>query len=155
MPHRHLVFENILSNRMSEEKKKNTCFIKRAFELASEAYSNGEIPVGAVVVEGDAVIGEGHNRQLADNDPSAHAEIVALRNAGATKNNFRLDGTDMYVTIEPCDMCREAIRRARIKTVYYASYKARPSTHDVDYAPLDEFSDESNRIIKRFFKDKR
>jgi len=140
---------------MSSDHNKKNKFMARAFDLAAEAYSASEIPVGAVIVEGDEIIGEGYNRQLADSDPSAHAEIVALRRAGEEKKNFRLDGSEMYVTIEPCDMCREAIRRARIKNVFYASYKARASTHDVHYHGLDDYSEESCRILKKFFEEKR
>jgi tRNA(adenine34) deaminase len=139
---------------MHETKIKDQ-FMRRAFQLAREAFNCGEIPVGAVVVDEGGVIGEGYNRQLAESDPSAHAEIVALRKAGAGKRNFRLDGADMFVTIEPCDMCMGAIRRARIKNVYYASYKARPSTHDVEYIAFDDYGHESCRILKKFFRDKR
>lgn len=127
----------------------------KALSLANRAMEEGEIPVGAVVVENERIIGEGYNRQLKDKDPSAHAEIIALREAGREKNNFRLDGAEMFVTIKPCDMCGEAIRRARISRVYYASAKAIPSTHNVEYVPVGNFSVESSKIIKDFFKVKR
>lgn len=133
----------------------NEVYMQKALSLAEKAREEGEIPVGAVVVENEKIIGEGYNRQLQDNDPSAHAEIVALRGAGKGKGNFRLDGAEMFVTIEPCDMCKEAIRRARIDKVYYASDKAYPSTHDVEYIPAGGFSIESSRIIKDFFKVRR
>ncbi len=129
--------------------------IIKAYELAEKALGEGEIPVGAIVVENGMVIGEGHNRQLQDNDPTAHAEIIALRNAGSLKNNFRLDDSEMFVTIEPCDMCKGAIKRARIKKVYYASCKARPATHITEYMEMKEYKSQSNKIIKEFFKDKR
>lgn len=130
-------------------------FMKKALSLAKKAMKEGEIPVGAIVVENDKIIGEGYNRQLQDNDPTAHAEIVALRSAGKEKNNFRLDGARMFVTIQPCNMCMEAIRRARIEKVYYASYKAIPSTHNVEYREVVEYTEESSRILKRFFEVKR
>ena len=129
--------------------------MQQAFFLAEKALEEGEIPVGAVVVENDRVIGEGYNRQHQDSDPTAHAELVALRKAGQWKNNFRLDGAKMYVTIEPCDMCKEAIRRARISEVFYASYKAIPSTHNVEYNSVEEYSNESCKILKNFFQTKR
>ncbi len=130
-------------------------FMKKALSLAKKAMKEGEIPVGAIVVENNKIIGEGYNRQLQDNDPTAHAEIVALRSAGKEKNNFRLDGACMFVTIQPCNMCMEAIRRARIEKVYYASYKANPPTHNVEYSAVNEYTEESSRILKRFFEVKR
>ncbi len=130
-------------------------FMKKALLLAKKAMKEGEIPVGAIVVENNKIIGEGYNRQLQDNDPTAHAEIVALRSAGKEKNNFRLDGARMFVTIQPCNMCMEAIRRARIEKVYYASYKANPPTHNVEYREVVEYTEESSRILKRFFEVKR
>ncbi|MFH1416392.1 MAG: nucleoside deaminase [Elusimicrobiota bacterium] len=132
-----------------------TEYMEKAFKLAEKAIQEGEIPVGAIVVEDGRIIGEGCNRQREDSDPTAHAEVVALRAAAKVKNNFRLDGADMYVTIEPCNMCREAISRARIGTVHYASYKANPSTHKTEYVAVDDFSSESCDILKKFFKCRR
>ncbi|MEE1540564.1 MAG: nucleoside deaminase, partial [Arenicellales bacterium] len=89
--------------------------MKRALELARCAEAEGEVPVGALVVKGEEVIGEGWNRPVASHDPTAHAEIVALRAASSTLNNYRLNGTTLYVTLEPCPMCAGAIIQARVE----------------------------------------
>src|SRR6478609_6329811 len=93
----------------------------RALELAREAERVGEVPVGAVVVKDGAVVGEGHNapRELAD--PTAHAEILALRRAAQALGSERLDGCELWVTLEPCAMCAGAIAHARIARLYYGA----------------------------------
>jgi len=93
----------------------------RALELAREAASAGEVPVGAVVVKDGAVIAEAHNapRQLAD--PTAHAEVLALRRAAAALGSERLEGCELWVTLEPCAMCAGAIAHARIARLYYGA----------------------------------
>ena len=93
----------------------------RALALAQEAVLAGEVPIGAVVVKDGVVIGEAHNapRELAD--PTAHAEILALRRAAQALGNERLDGCDLYVTLEPCAMCAGAIAHARIARLYYGA----------------------------------
>ena len=126
-----------------------------ALSLASSALLAGEIPVGAVLVRSGVVIGRGTNRQLRDNDPAAHAEIIALRDAGSREKNYRLDGSDMYVTVKPCRMCREAIKRARISRVYYASPMAKDASHITCYTELKEHASESTRMMKDFFSGKR
>ena len=93
----------------------------RALELAQEAARAGEVPVGAVVVKDGTVIGEGHNAPRALADPTAHAEIVALRRAAGALGSERLDGCDMWVTLEPCAMCAGAIVHARIARLYYGA----------------------------------
>ena len=92
-----------------------------ALELAREAERAGEVPVGAVVVKDGAIIGEGHNAPRALADPTAHAEILALRRAAAALGNERLDGCELWVTLEPCAMCAGAIAHARIARLYYAA----------------------------------
>lgn len=81
----------------------------------------GEVPVGAVVVHEDKIVGRGFNRNLADSDPTAHAEIVALREAGLARGNHRLANCDLFVTIEPCAMCAGAMVHARIRTLVYGA----------------------------------
>jgi tRNA(adenine34) deaminase len=95
--------------------------MREALLLASEAAGTGEVPVGAVVVKDGAVIGRGFNRPVSKNDPTAHAEIVALREAGAATGNYRLAGCTLYVTIEPCAMCAGAIMHARIARLVYGA----------------------------------
>jgi len=92
-----------------------------ALEQANAALAAGEVPVGAVVVYEGRVIGRGYNRPIASHDPSAHAEIQALRDAAATLSNYRLPGCDLYVTLEPCAMCAGAIQHARISRLVYGA----------------------------------
>jgi len=96
-------------------------FMRRALREARKADAEGEVPVGAVVVQGDKVIARGHNRSLSLSDPSAHAEILALRRAAKKLANYRLNGCDLYVTIEPCAMCAGAIIQARLRRVVYGT----------------------------------
>ncbi|HEX2649281.1 MAG TPA: tRNA adenosine(34) deaminase TadA [Burkholderiales bacterium] len=96
--------------------------MRRALELARRAQVEGEVPVGAVVVMDGRIVGEGWNRPIAAADPTAHAEIQALRNAALAQKNYRLTGATLYVTLEPCDMCVGAMFHARIaRAVYGAS----------------------------------
>jgi tRNA(adenine34) deaminase len=96
-------------------------FMREALVLAGEAAAAGEVPVGAVVVKDGAVIGRGYNRPITSHDPTAHAEIVALREAGASLGNYRLSGCDLFVTLEPCAMCAGAILHARIGRLVYGA----------------------------------
>ncbi len=99
----------------------------QAFMLAEEAAGCGEVPVGAVVVDlaNDALLGRGRNRVIEDCDPSAHAEIVALRAAGAARSNYRLPGATLYVTVEPCTMCAGALVHARIERLVFGAPEPR------------------------------
>jgi tRNA(adenine34) deaminase len=96
-------------------------FMRRALELAREAEASGEVPVGAVVVKDGAIVAEGWNRPIASNDPTAHAEINALRAAGAALGTYRLTGTTLYVTLEPCAMCASAMVHARVARLVFAA----------------------------------
>lgn len=93
----------------------------QALELAREAHAAGEVPVGAVVVKEGAVIGRGYNRPISSSDPSAHAEMIALRDAAARLGNYRLAGCDLFVTLEPCVMCAGAIMHARIDRLVFGA----------------------------------
>lgn len=95
--------------------------MRRALDLALAAEAAGEVPIGAVVTLHGAIIGEGENRNRRDNDPTAHAEIVALRQAAAKLGDFRLTDCDLWVTLEPCPMCAGAISHARIARLYYGA----------------------------------
>ncbi|MCC2601187.1 tRNA adenosine(34) deaminase TadA [Sphingopyxis yananensis] len=99
--------------------------MRRALELARFAANAGEVPVGAVVVKDGIIIGEGQNRPRESHDPTAHAEIVAIRAAAAALGNERLDGCDLFVTLEPCAMCAGAIAHARISRLYYGAGDAK------------------------------
>jgi tRNA(adenine34) deaminase len=95
--------------------------MRRALELAQCAAAAGEVPVGAVLVKDGEPVGQGWNRPIADHDPSAHAEIVALRQAGWRLGNYRLPGTTLYVSLEPCVMCAGALVHARVARVVYGA----------------------------------
>ena len=95
--------------------------MREALVLAAEADVAGEVPVGAVVVKDGAVIGRGFNRPISTHDPTAHAEIVAMRDASARMRNFRLVGCELYVTLEPCAMCAGAIMHARVERVVFGA----------------------------------
>jgi tRNA(adenine34) deaminase len=97
-------------------------YLERALALAEAAARQGEVPVGAVLVCDGAVIGEGWNRPISSSDPTAHAEIVALRAAAASRRNYRLPGSTMYVTLEPCAMCSGALIHARVARVVFGAF---------------------------------
>jgi tRNA(adenine34) deaminase len=96
-------------------------FMRRALELARMAEAAGEVPVGAVIVKDGAIVGEGWNRPISTNDPTAHAEIIALRDAAQRLSTYRLLDTTLYVTLEPCPMCAGAMVHARVKKLVYAA----------------------------------
>ncbi|WP_026602429.1 tRNA adenosine(34) deaminase TadA [Methylomonas sp. 11b] len=97
-------------------------WLRHAIRLAQRAESQGEVPVGAVLVHDNRCIAEGWNQPIQTNDPTAHAEIVALRKAGQALNNYRLIDTTLYVTLEPCVMCMGAIAHARVKRLVFGAY---------------------------------
>src|SRR6185503_8295596 len=96
-------------------------FMREALALAAAAAAAGEVPVGAVVVKDGRVIGRGSNRPITTSDPTAHAEIVALREAAAAEKNYRLTGCELYVTLEPCAMCVGAMVHARLARVVFGA----------------------------------
>lgn len=97
-------------------------WMRRALELARTAAAHDEVPVGAVLVRDGVVLGEGWNRPIESHDPTAHAEIVALRAAGRAGQNYRLPGTTLYVTLEPCAMCVGAMVHARIERLVFGAF---------------------------------
>lgn len=96
-------------------------FMQRALMLAREGEQRGEVPVGAVLVREGEIVGEGFNAPISRHDPTAHAEVVALREAAAKAGNYRLDNTTLYVTLEPCTMCVGALVHARVARVVFAA----------------------------------
>lgn len=103
---------------ISEEDRQ---WMRLALDEAERALASGDVPIGAVAVRQGAVIGAGHNRREADNDPTAHAEIIAIRQAAATLGTWRLDGVTLYCTLEPCAMCAGAMVLARLPRLVYAA----------------------------------
>ena len=142
--------------------------MREALALAREAEARGEVPVGAIVVNDDGIIGRGYNAPLSLNDPTAHAEVRALRDAAGALANYRLVDCTLYVTLEPCMMCAGAILHARLRRVVYAA--ADPKTGACG-SIIDLFSerrlnhhtqvvagvlaDESARLLREFFAAKR
>ncbi|MFN7056097.1 tRNA adenosine(34) deaminase TadA [Hyphomonas sp.] len=143
----------------------------RALELARLAAEAGEVPVGAVIVDPATgeIIAEGANRPIAGHDPTAHAEIMALRAAAARLGNYRLTGLDLYVTLEPCAMCAGAISFARIRRLVFAAgdekggavvngprFFEQPTCHWRPEVVQDEaHADEAARQLKDFFRSRR
>lgn len=144
-------------------------WMHKAYELAQKALSKGEVPIGAVLVdEHQQLIGSGYNQVIKNNDPTAHAEICALRMAGLYLENYRLENTTLYVTLEPCSMCAGAIIHARIRRLVFAVrdfktgaagsvcnlFKQGLGNHQV---LLDEgiMERECSELITGFFKSKR
>ena len=140
----------------------------KALDLARQAESIGEVPVGAVLVRGDEVLGQGFNTLIRDHDPSAHAEMVAIRAAAAAEGNYRLPGTTLYVSLEPCAMCAGAIVQARIGRVVYAADDPRTGAARSVFRILDHpvlnhrcevvggvRAEESAQMLRSFFRARR
>ena len=139
-----------------------------ALDEARAAGARGEVPVGCVIVRDGAVVARAGNRTLADRDPTAHAEIIAIRAAAASLGSERLDGCDLYVTLEPCAMCAGAVAFARVRRLYYGAadpkggavdngvkFFASPSCHHRPevYGGLAEA--EAGALLKEFFRERR
>ena len=109
--------------RMNDERQDSADerWMREALSLARSADRSGEVPIGAVVVLNDAVVGRGRNSPIGTNDPTAHAEIFAIREAAATVGNYRLDGATLYVTLEPCPMCAGALVHARLRRLVFGA----------------------------------
>jgi tRNA(adenine34) deaminase len=142
--------------------------MKMALMQAHLARDAGEVPVGAVLVSNQQVIASGHNQPIGHHDPSAHAEIVTLKAAGAALNNYRLPETTLYVTLEPCMMCCGAIMHARVSRLVYGASDAKTGcVHSVmnlfDNIQLNHhtmvdggvLADECAQVLKDFFKERR
>lgn len=142
--------------------------MRRALNLADRAANEGEVPVGAVLVRDGRVIGEGWNQVIAANDPTAHAEVVALRDAAAMLGNYRLPDSTLYVSLEPCTMCAGALVHARITQLVFAACEPRAGVICSTCQILDEpwynhkvawtggvLASESSQRLQDFFKARR
>ena len=131
-------------------------YMRRALELARRAEEEGEVPIGAVLVIQDEIAGEGWNRPIAAHDPTAHAEIQAMRSASLSKKNYRLTGATLYVTLEPCDMCVGAMFHARIARVVYGAKDPKKqvlkNTVNIEGGVL---ANECGALLSKFFAAKR
>lgn len=143
-------------------------FMRQAMALAVEAAEAGEVPVGAVLVRDGEVIGAGRNAPITDHDPSAHAEMVALRAAAAADENYRLSGTTLYVTLEPCIMCSGAMLHARVERLVFGAFDPKtgvagsvanvftdiPQTHSVQIEG-GLLAEECGDLLRAFFRQRR
>jgi len=142
--------------------------MRLALDEARAAAAAGEVPVGAVVTKDGVVLGTGRNRMRADNDPTAHAEMVAMRAAAQTVGDWRLDGCDLWVTLEPCAMCAGAVALARLSRLYFAAADpkggavvngprlfAQPTCHHAPelYPGIGE--GEAGELLREFFRERR
>ena len=143
-------------------------FMSNALDLARAAAAAGEVPVGAVIVRDGAIIAEAHNSPRTETDPTAHAEILAIRRAAAALGDERLTGCDLWVTLEPCAMCAGAISHARIARLYYAAsdpkggavehgarvFEQEQCLHAPEvYSGMGE--DEAAEMLRGFFRERR
>lgn len=143
-------------------------FMQAALEQARLAETKGEVPVGAVVVFEEGIVATGHNQPITDHDPTAHAEIIAMRNAAKYLKNYRLVGATLYVTLEPCAMCAAAMIHARIERLVYAASDPKAGAVESVLQLLDEsqfnhrvayrggvLRDVSSQLLKDFFRQRR
>jgi tRNA(adenine34) deaminase len=150
------------------ETEKELFFMAKALELAEQACREEEVPVGAVIVRDNEIIGSGWNSVIKLSDPTAHAEIIAMRDAGKAIGNYRLMDTDLYVTLEPCVMCYAAMVHARIKNLYYAAADPKGGIFSTGKYNLIKnifnhtitsksgiIGDKSSRLLQEFFRERR
>ena len=153
---------------MADASGADSAWMRAALELAQQAQQAGEVPVGAVVVKGDTVIGRGWNHPIGSRDPTAHAEIVALRDAAQALGNYRLADTTLYVTLEPCAMCAGAMVHARVQRLVFGAADPRAgaagSVFDIVRAPPlnhqlqvtgGALAEECGVLLKQFFAGRR
>jgi tRNA(adenine34) deaminase len=146
----------------------DVAFMREALAQAALAEAAGEVPIGAVVVADGVVIGRGFNRPIGSNDPTAHAEILALREAARAVSNYRLTGVRLYVTVEPCVMCVGAIVHARVGTLIYGASEPKAGAVDSAIPALNHpslnhrvevipgiLADECRDLVQRFFQARR
>lgn len=143
-------------------------WMRRALALADRAENEGEVPIGAVVVRDGALLGEGWNSVISHADPTAHAEVMALRDAARQVGNYRLPGSVLYVTLEPCTMCAGAMIHARVAQLVFAAREPRAGVVCSTCSMLDEprynhrvqwqegvLADESSQRLQAFFRARR
>ena len=144
---------------------KDKLFMERAIELAKECFDDGEVPVGAVIVQNETIIGEGKNKVILENDVTSHAEINAIRAASKKIKNYRLNDCSMYVSLEPCHMCAKAAVDARMSSVIFAASEPKTGSlisidnffdkKELNHNPTYQhglLKDESSKLLKDFFR---
>lgn len=164
------MIEKVLENGSNREgimNKDDEYFMRLALDEARRSLANGEVPVGALLVAGQEILSRAANASIRKNDPSAHAEILAIREACRLNGNYRLPGVDLYVTLEPCPMCLGAAHQARIRRLIYGAKDpksgAAGSVMTFPWSELNHkieikggiLAEECGKILKDFFKTKR
>jgi tRNA(adenine34) deaminase len=141
--------------------------MREALREAEKAMKRGEVPVGAVLVKDEKIIARGHNKPVSENDPTAHAEIVAIRKAGEKTRNYRLSGCELYVTLEPCAMCLGAAVQSRIKRLIFGALDPKSgAVESVMQFPFEKMNhsieikggvlaEQCGKILRAFFEKKR
>jgi tRNA(adenine34) deaminase len=150
------------------DKEFDETYMKMALEEAEKAGAGGEVPVGAILLRGDRVLAKDHNRCIELSDPTAHAEILVLRRGGEILGNYRLNGTVMYVTAEPCPMCVSAMIHGRISRLVFGSFEPKFGAVESKFRLLNDpglnhqvkvergiLEKECGKILKAFFKERR
>jgi tRNA(adenine34) deaminase len=153
---------------MTEQEQYDQTFMQLALEQGQLAYDAGEVPVGAIVVQNGEVIGRGYNQPITSLDPSAHAEVVALRDAAKNIGNYRLTGATLYVTVEPCTMCTGCLVHSRIESLVYATTEPKSGVIESAACLLDSpffnhtieirsgvLAEQSSSLMSDFFKMRR
>jgi len=153
---------------MSEAEGQDARWMRAALALADKAWRRGEVPVGAVVVADGKIIGRGFNTPIVRHDPTAHAEMAALRDAAQTLGNYRLPDCDLYVTLEPCPMCAGAILQARVRRLFFGAADpktgacgsvvdlfAEPRLNHQTTVAGGVLAEECGALLKRFFAERR
>jgi tRNA(adenine34) deaminase len=143
-------------------------WMQYALTLAEKAQQQDEVPIGAVIVQNNSLIGEGWNQPISNNDPTAHAEIQAIRSASLKKHNYRLPNTTLYVTLEPCLMCAGAIIHSRIERLVYATKEPKTGAAGSCFNVLNNerlnhhvqcehglLAEKSSLLLRQFFKTRR
>lgn len=133
----------------------DTYWLRYAIQLAHKAETAGEVPVGAVLVQDNIIIGEGWNQPISTNDPTAHAEIVTLRQAAQQIGNYRLTGTTLYVTLEPCSMCMGALLHARVDRLVFGASDPKDKANHTLHSEGGLLESECAAILRNFFKARR
>lgn len=133
----------------------NKKFMMNAIKEANKAYNINEVPVGAVIVKNNKIISRAYNKIEITNDSTNHAEIIAIKKASKKLNNWRLIDCDLYVTLEPCQMCKGAINNSRINNVYYLISKNKENIQKTIYKKIDIEENEYLKLLQMFFKEKR
>jgi tRNA(adenine34) deaminase len=143
-------------------------WMKIAIQQANLAKELGEVPVGAVIIKNDIIISKGHNEPISKNDPTAHAEIQAIRSAGKILKNYRITGSSIFVTLEPCIMCFGAILNARVEKIFFGAYDEKKGICSScnNYLNKESYKNslkirggilenQCSMILKKFFKERR